>query len=142
MLLKRIYDHTDPKAPKLKHIEVKHTGVSAEQNFSRRLVEQGVAAGWMTLSKGKLVLHVKPEDLTYTIMRTPGHYCLHCGEVLTSDSLGEAARLHIAAKHADAKSPDAQWPHGYYVTHAYECALDIAQQEKFKARRMGEKKGS
>lgn len=142
MLLKRIYDHADAKAPKLSHIELKHTGTHAEQNFSRRLVEGAVAEGWMTLSKGKIILHAKPEDLTYTIKRAPGHYCLHCNAKIESDGLGAEARQHVASQHAGEKSPDPAWPHGYLVTNAYECVLEEGQHRKFKARPMGAKKGA
>jgi len=137
MLLKRIYDKE-----KLDHIELRHTGTSAEQNFSRRLVEGAVSEGWMTLSRGKIILHAKPEDLTYTIKRGPGHYCLHCGEKIESDALGAAARAHMAEKHDGMESPDRHWPAGYMVTHAFECVLDDKQHEKFKALPMGAKKGS
>ncbi len=139
MLLKRIYDHADPKAPKLAHIECRHSGTHAAQNFSRRLVEAAVSEGWMTLSRGKLTLHAKPEDLTYTIKRGPGHYCCHCGEKLESDATGAGARTHIAEKHAGSESPDKQWPHGYAVLNAYECVLNPAQHAKFRAYPIGTK---
>lgn len=133
MLLKRIYDKADPKAPTLAHVECRHTGTHAEQNFSRRLVEGAVSEGWMTLSRGKIILHTKPDDLTYTIKRAPGHYCLHCGEKIDSDALGAGARKHVAEKHEGKPSPDKHWPAGYLVTNAYECVLDQAQHVKFKA---------
>lgn len=132
MLLKRIYEHTDPEHPKLSHIELRHTGTHAAQNFSRRLVDAAIAEGWMTLSRGKLILHVKPEDLTYTIKRAPGHYCLHCGEKIESDVLGTQAREHVAKHHDGVASPDPDWPAGYLATHAYECVLDGAQHAKFR----------
>ena len=137
MLMKRIYDRSDPEKPKLSHIELRHTGTHAEQNFSRRLVEAAAAEGWVTISRGKLILHAKPEDLNYTILRSPGTYCCHCGEKLSSDPAGVEARAHIAAKHKGVDSPDAANPAGYRVTHAYECALDTAQHAKFKAKRLG-----
>lgn len=141
MLLKRIYSNETGKPPKLDHIVVKHTGVSVEQNFSRRLVEGAVAEGWMTLSRGKIIVHAKPEDLVYTVKRAPGHYCVHCGEKLDSDTNGQGARKHVAEKHAGAKSPDPQWPHGYAVTNAFECVLDEKQHAKFKATPIGTRKG-
>jgi len=128
MLLKRIYE-----GAKLQHIALRHTGVKAEQNFSRRLVEGAVADGWMTLSQGKIILHVQPEDLVYMIVRGPGHYCCHCKEKLDGSGFGAQARAHVKEKHAGASSPDPQWPAGYCVVNAYECVLDTAQHAKYKA---------
>lgn len=105
MLLKRIYKpqaEKDPKVPVLSHIELRHTGTHAEQNFSRRLVEAAVKEGWMKIEGDKLALLAKPENLVYTIKRTPGRY----------------------------DNPKA--PAGYEVTNAYECVLDAAQHAKFR----------
>jgi len=141
MLLKRIYDTSDKKRPKFSHILVIHTGHSAEQNFKRQRVEEGVTDGWISLSQGKLILHAKPEDLVYSIKNSPGHYCLHCKSQIMSGADGAMSRLHVSTSHKDIASPDPQWPLGYRVTHAYECVLDAAQHEKFKALPIGLKGG-
>jgi hypothetical protein len=165
MLLKRIYDkpagwerqanarRTDGKLadpakpegaclnpPPFKHIEVKHTGTNPEQNFSDRLVSAGLAEGFISLSKGKLTLHGKPEDLNYTVKRIPGYYCCHCAAALP-----DAGRLvapgvtagmqHIADAHQGKDSPDAGNPAGYCRINHYECVLDSTQHEKFRVKR-------
>jgi len=165
MLLKRIYDKpkgwerkanvrgadgklADPTKPEgaclntppLAHLEIKHTGTSPEQNFSDRLIAAGLAEGFISLAKGKLTLHGKPEDLNYTVKRLPGYYCCHCGA-----SLPDAGRMvapgvtagmqHVAEAHAGKKSPDESNPAGYRRINAFECALDSKQHEKFRLKR-------
>jgi hypothetical protein len=144
MLLKRHYEFPEnwrpeqdtegriTNPPPISYIEVKHTGVHAEQNFSRRFVEAGVRDGWITLSMGKLIIHAQPEDLNYMILRAPGHYCCHCGIELQSDATGAACRAHIEAAHAGDESPDRSNPLGWRATTGYECVLDETQHERFK----------
>ena len=152
MLLKRIYDTpegwerklnlrgtdgalADPAKPEgvclnpppLAYVALAHTGIAPEQNFSKSLVEGAIAEGWATLAKGKLVLHVQPEDLVYAVTRMPGRYCCHCG-ARQDDEKG--ARAHIVAAHAGKASPDKSNPAGYAVTNAYECVLEPALHEK------------
>jgi len=171
MLLKRIYDKpegwerrvniralggvalTDPMKPEgaclnpppLSHIEIKHTGTSPEQNFSDRLVAAGLAEGWITLGKGKLVLHGKPEDLNYAVKRLPGYYCCHCRSALpdagTIVAPGVTAGMqHVADAHSEKESPDPGNPAGYCRINYFECVLDSAQHEKFRARRAATKR--
>ena len=52
---------------------VRHTGTDAEQKFSRRMVEQAMAEGWMRIEGNMLFVTAQPEDLRYTITREPGH---------------------------------------------------------------------
>jgi len=125
--------------PPIAHVEIRHTGTHAEQNFSTSLVEAAVADGWMTLGRGKLTVHGKPEDLVYTIKRGPGHYCCHCGERLPDAAAFVAPKVtggmqHVAAVHAGEKSPDEGNPAGYCRLNHYECVLDAKQHEKFNAR--------
>lgn len=126
--------------PPLSHIEVKHTGASPEQNFSTRLVEQGVALGFMTLGKGKITLHAKPEDLTYKIVRSPGHYCCHCGAWLTDAAMLLGSGLtngaqHVVDEHPGVPSPDAGNPSGYERINHYETILDTEQHNRFRVGR-------
>lgn len=91
MLLKRHYNkptgwvkEVDEKGtcinpPPLSHIEIKHSGAHPAQRFSTGLVAAGLAEGWMTISKGQLIVHGQPEDLIYTIKRVPGEYRLTDG---------------------------------------------------------------
>lgn len=145
MLLKRIFDHdADGKPTTVSHLEVKHTGTHAEQNFSERLVNSGVAEGWITLGGGKLTIKAEPENLVYTILRGPGHYCCHCGQPITDAALlvdrePSGARIprglvHVIEAHGQAKSPDPSNPSGYRKVNGYECVLDAAQHEKFKVK--------
>lgn len=135
-MLKRIYGSDG----KVDHFDVWHTGTRREQNFSRQLVEVGLAQGWILIEGERLTLRASPEYLVYRILRGPGYYCLHCGSALPSDLTGQGARAHIAEVHRQAStSPDPQWPLGYRVSHAYECLLDEGQHEKFKSRVAGQK---
>ena len=133
MYLKRIYKpNDDPEAaPELDYISLGHTGFSPEQNFSVKLVTGLLEQGIMEISGDELIFHVHPEDLHYEILRTPGRYCLHCGEKLTDDATGQMARLHIAQEHAGEESPDPGNPSGYVAINYFECRLDAQQHAKF-----------
>ncbi|MFQ5757189.1 MAG: hypothetical protein ACE5H7_14015, partial [Acidiferrobacterales bacterium] len=91
---------------------IDHTKVirsSERQNFSTRLVERAVTEGWMSIGRGKIVTHTRPE-LSYKIVREPGYYCCHCNKKLDD---GPSARTHIEAAHAGKNSPDPGNPSGY-----------------------------
>jgi hypothetical protein len=131
----QLVDPTKPEGvclnpPPLAGVAVAHTGVDAEQNFSERLVTLAIAEGWVSISKGKLVLHSVSEDLRYTINRAPGFYCTHCGEKQDS---AEAAKAHIAAAHAGKPSPDRTNPAGYEKVNSYECVLDSEQHSRLRS---------
>lgn len=117
----------------VKSVAIVHTGVDQKQNFSRRLIDAGVAEGWVTLSRGMITLHTEEADLAYTILHMPGRYCLHCEQHFPTDPTGSESRRHLAVTHPGAESPDAQWPHGYKVLEGYECLLDAAQHEAWKS---------
>lgn len=114
MYLKRVY-----KDGKLDHIL--HIRSGPKQNFSTQLVSAAIAEGWMTLGQRKLILHCKPEDIVYHIVRIPGRYCCFCGEKLPDDSSGEMARTHVRECSNGRPSPDPQNPAGYCMINAYEC---------------------
>ena len=145
MLLTRHYDIPDGWEPErgpdgtllnplpVQSLELKHTGASPEQNFSRRLIDAGVAEGWITMSKGKIVMHTTDEDLEYAIVRMPGMYCCHCDAKLVDDTSGASGRDHVQAMHGGQPSPDANNPAGFRQTHAYECVLDEGQHAKWQA---------
>lgn len=109
----------------------------ARQNFSTRLVPRAVAEGWLTLSRGQIIVHAAPgargapddqsgreaagaPDLVYRIVRGPGYWCCHCGAALDND---KAAQAHLAAAHKDQPSPDENWPAGFACLNHYECVL-------------------
>jgi hypothetical protein len=143
MLLKRHYNIPAGWAPErapdgtllnplpVDHLEVKHTGVHPEQNFSRGLVDAGLAEGWLSMSRGKIIVHTAQEDLGYTVLKVPGTYCCSCDEALGEDQSGETGRRHVAANHAGEKSPDPNNPAGFRVTNAYECVLAKEQHSKW-----------
>lgn len=124
--------------PPVDFLEVYHTGVSAKQNFSDRLIAQGIAEGWVSIGKGLLTVHAAPEDLTYKILRTPGYYCCHCGEQIVdagAPSAPESAVTlgvkHVAEAHGSVKSPDSENPSGYLWSKRYSCELLPDLHEKF-----------
>lgn len=139
MLLKRLYDTPDgwvaerdadgrvTNAPPLKGLRLYHTGTNPAQNFSRRMVDTGLAEGWLTLGKGLLMIDTEQETLEYTIVRTPGTYCCHCDARLEDDPSGASGRAHVTQAHAGTPSPDPSNPAGFRVTSAYECTLNEAQ---------------
>ena len=151
MQLKRLYDmpegwepHRDEQgnllnAPPIKGLKLKHTGTHPEQNFSRRLVEAGVAEGWASMGRGKIVLHTEGEDLEYTIVRMPGTYCCFCDAKLDDDTTGALPRAHIAQQHAGETCADKSNPAGFRVTNAYECVLDEEQHAYWNAQVVAER---
>jgi hypothetical protein len=143
MLLKRLYDKPADWEPErapdgrllnplpVVGLSLHHTGTHKEQNFSRRLVEAGLAQGWVSMAKGQLILHTEDEDLTYTIVRPPGQYCCHCQADVGDDPSGQAGRDHVAQAHAGAASPDPANPAGFRMSHAYECVLEESQHARW-----------
>jgi hypothetical protein len=143
MLLKRNYDIPEGWEPErapdgrllnalpVKSLTIKHTGVHAGQNFSRRLVDAGVAEGWLSLRGRTLTLYTEQDELHYSVLHMPGTYCCHCDQRLDDDPSGASSRQHVETMHAEAASPDPNHPAGYRVTHAYECVLDEAQHAKW-----------
>jgi hypothetical protein len=144
MLLKKIYktpvgwekevdaagNCTNP--PPLDYISLAHTGVQAEQNFCTDMVVDAMRDKYLSIEDDVLILHVAPEDLRYKILRSPGRYCLHCGEKLPDDEKGTLARLHVATKHPDAISPDRIDPAGYEMLNHFECILESQQHDRFR----------
>ena len=108
-----------------------HTGAQAMQNFSERFINEGLAQGWVNIADGVLILITTEESLKYTILATPGVYCLHCGARLGYDRTGHVGREHVKAQHAGIASPDPAHPAGYRNTLAYECTLHPEQHAKW-----------
>lgn len=148
MLLKRIYDYSGD-TPRCKGVQLRHTGVDAEQNFSTTLVSTAIGEGWMVVEGGTITLHTDVGPLRYTVKRTPGYYCCHDGKRIPISDMAQQERLRtgigrLAAAEARAyiatqgftgkASPDKANPAGYEVIDHYECVLDGAQHAKFKAK--------
>lgn len=121
-------------------VEVRHTGANPEQNFSHRLIEQGMADGWVTMVGGTLRMKADPEDLVYDLLREPGYYCKSTGEQIpvSARAWGSLNRGTLASIEARA------WLRGkglderdYEVTNAYECVLSSEQHAKFTSRKEG-----
>lgn len=131
MLIKRQYD----KAGKCTHVTVKHTGTGQAQNFSHRLVEGGVADGWIEVGDSQLVIKTDGEPLRYALNRTPGYYCISTGERIPVSAMAwsSSRRGELASREAMlwlAKAGKA--PTDYEVTNAYECVLDADQHAQHK----------
>lgn len=118
--------------PSIAGLEIVHTGIQAEQNFSTPLITEFIKLGVASIEGDQLALKAAPEDLHYTIKRTPGRWCLHCSEKLADDVNGELARLHVAMKHKDKPSPVESTPAGYEWLTYFECVLNEEQHLRYK----------
>ena len=117
MLLKRIYDHSGD-TPVLDHIKAIRT--SKVQKFTQKFIDKSVFEGFATLSKGKIILHAKPKDLTYKIVRVPGMYCCFDNAPMENQ---KSARKYVKDYYADTESPDSNNPSGYRKDAFYACEL-------------------
>lgn len=123
---------------KCTHMAVIHTGASADQNFSQRLVAHGLAEGWLTRDGDHLLLKTEGEPLRYRIKREPGYYCRSTGERI---DISVAAVAQLFAGHGLLSAAEANaWlvsrgkPAGdYEATWAYECELDAEQHARYRA---------
>lgn len=135
MKLKRQYD----EAGACTHVLVIETGFTPEQNFSHRLVEEGVSARWIELdAEGRtLTMRAKPEDLVYQVLREPGYYCKSTGEAIPitriawdrmrATGVGDLTRREALTW----LQRNGKQPHDYEVTNAYECVLSAEQHAKY-----------
>lgn len=51
----------------------------AAHHFDPRWLTRAVTAGYATLGKGQITLHLADGDAAYRIVRGPGAYCAECG---------------------------------------------------------------
>ena len=116
MQLKRIFDLTGPE-PKLDYIKVLKK--STNQNFTQKLINKGIEEGWLSMSKGTIILHTIPE-LTYKVVRAPGFYCCFDNAKLDSDKHGQE---YVAKNFAGQTSPDTNNPAGYRKDNFFACEL-------------------
>lgn len=124
MKIKRNY-----KDGRCDYVDIIHTGVNPEQNFSTRLVAAALKEGWMEMKAGKIIIKAQPEDLVYTIVKDPGYYCCHDGEKMEDANM---AKAYIEKNFPGVPSPDKSNPLGYMKINHYACVLDTAQHEKYK----------
>lgn len=113
MLLKRKF-----KDGVLDYVEVKQSSI--EQNFTQEFINDSVSSGLMSFSKGKIILHTKPE-LIYAVVRTPGFYCCHDNEKLSSEL---DAKTYTNNKFNGIKSPDDNNPVGYRKDNFFHCVQE------------------
>lgn len=140
MHLKRLFDHSSGE-PVITGVEVKHTGVDAEQHFSTRLVAAGVAGGWITITGETMTMKAQPEPLVFKILRRPGYYCCFDksaipmpAEAWMEPSLAAAvARAYLKAKGFSGESPDPSNPAGYGRSNQWDVLLSAEQHAKYKA---------
>ncbi len=139
MKLTKQYANDAQRKPVVSHVEIEHTGLNPQQNFSHRLIERSIEEGWVTIVGDKLTMKGDPEDLVYTLARAPGYYCKSSGERIP---IGEVAwEVFKAAGQGQRSRKEAlAWLQSrklaaddYEVTQAYECVLNDAQHEKFRA---------
>ena len=134
MYLKRLYGD----AGRVSRVEIRHTGLSAEQNFSRRLVLQACGAGWMRLAGEQLLVVGDPEDWsTRSRARRATTASAPASASRSASWPGEQAVSQPAAVLAAAEARVARRrrpaSNDYEVTMAYECVLAEQQHEKFRA---------
>jgi len=139
MMLKRQHANDDDGKPACVGVEVIHTGASARQNFSTKLVVQGLTQGWIELTPKQLTLRGSNATLNYKVLRAPGSYSLHDGKSIPISELALEQRRAtgvgtLAAVEARAflKASGAPPDAGYEVINHYECELDATQHAQFK----------
>lgn len=136
MLLKRHFANGADKAAT--HVEVKHSGLSPEQNFSDRLVDQAVKEGWMVVGDKTVTIKTDADPLNFALVRKPGYFCKSTGE---SIPVSEANWLRFRLANDQRASAEAKaWLAGkglpandYDITAAYHCVLDAKQHAKYRA---------
>jgi hypothetical protein len=127
MYLKRQYDHSG-KAPRVNGVKVLR--VHKVEHLSPSFVEQGMSEGWMSMTKGKMVIHGTEGDVEMHVVRRPGVYCCHCGERLGDINEGgtvegaNSFRKHMTVSHSGAASPDVTNPAGYGQENYYTCTSE------------------
>jgi hypothetical protein len=129
MLIASLHDRRDPEPEKIRVPKVKILRLGHEQKFSPNEVFAGVMGGYITLARGRLVVHAatpgatarSETDVVFRIRRRPGLYCCHCGRGQASSL---AAQNHVRANHSGVVSPDPQNPAGYEQLNALDCVRE------------------
>lgn len=123
MLLKRKY-----KDGVVSGIQIKRFPVNGKQHLSPRVVNGGLAEGWLSITDAAITIHDEAGDLVLNVDRAPGRYCCHCGDKLRDDDRSDApgvfARKHVQDEHPGTKSPDSSNPAGYEKINYFECTVE------------------
>lgn len=104
--------------PVLDHIKVRR--LSKRQNFTQKFIDRAIREGFMSMIRGKIVLHDVDGDLTFKIVRSPGHFCCHDNAPLGGE---KEARAYVAANFKGVESPDKNNPSGYRKDNFHACEL-------------------
>ena len=115
MLQKRMHEKGDPN-PGVHTVKVLRVG--ARQKFTIGHVAEAVMGGWMTLAKGRIVIHSVDRDIVFRIARVPGLWCCHCRTRMPGEL---QARRHVIDRHPGLPSPDRNNPAGYEQLNAFDC---------------------
>lgn len=114
MLSQRLHDRADP-SPGPGRVKILRLG--ERQKFTVQTIARAVMAGYMTLSRGRIVIHAANGDVVFRIRRSPGLWCCHCGGALGDQA---QARRHVIDRHPGQASPDRSNPAGYENLNAFE----------------------
>ena len=135
MKLKRIHDANGVCTG----VEIKHTGLSPEQNWDQGQVMQYASEGWLRLDGDTIFVSGSGETLQYDVLRKPGYFVASTGERIpvselamtqfmteTHATLAPAeARAFLAAKGLPATD--------YEASRVYRCRLNDEQHAKWRA---------
>ncbi len=95
--------------------------LSKMQNFTQKLIDRAIREGFMSMIKGKIVLHTNDGDLSYKIVRSPGYFCCHDNEPLGGE---KECREYVEANFKGIESPDKNNPAGYRKDNFHACELE------------------
>ena len=138
MILKRLYDKTNPAQLVCNGVVIKSLGATERQNWSPDLIADAVAQGWMRLEgQERIVLigtvvsregeRLGTVEVPYKVVEAPGYYCCHCEARLPGMpgvrdvALNLQRQAHVVEKHKDTPSPDPENPAGYRGVSHYGC---------------------
>jgi hypothetical protein len=130
----------EPPLPPVTHVSVRHTGHSAEQRFSDRLVDKGKREGWITASIDALAIKTDDgaPDLQYKVTRRPGYFVKSSGAPIPISP--EAwARFRWGGDSSESRPEALAWlakhglqPDDYDITTQWHCVLDDALHAKYR----------
>ncbi len=121
MQVKRIFKH-DTGKPVFDHLKIIRAG--KVQNFTQKFINKGMTNGFVTMSKGQIIIHGKPVDLSYKVVRIPGYYCCHDDAPLGGE---KEAREYLEKNFKGKKSPCSNNPSGYRKDNFFHCELVEAE---------------
>ena len=123
MEIKRVFKTDNDGQPTDDLDYVRVSRVSKRQNFTQRFIDRAIQEGFASLVKGELVIHARPDELIYKILRMPGYFCCHDNAPLGSE---KEAVEYLDANFDGAASPDANNPAGYRKDNFLACELQGA----------------